>query len=108
MPQGSWCEHHSEAVLALYTDGGPDHRLTYGAVQVALIAMFKHLQLDYLVAARTCPGQSYKNPVERIMSLINLALQCIGLMREEMSQDMEAEMRKAKGTNDIREAGKKN
>ena len=42
------------------------------------------------------------------MSLINLALQCIGLMREEMSQDMEAEMRKAKSTSDIREAGKKN
>ena len=95
-------------MLALYTDGGPDHRLTYGAVQVALIAMFKHLQLDYLVAARTCQGQSYNNPVERIMSLINLALQCIGLMREEMSQDMEAEMRKAKSTSDIREAGKKN
>ena len=33
-------------VLALYTDGRPDHRLTYGAVQVALIAMFKHLQLE--------------------------------------------------------------
>ena len=95
-------------VLKLYTNGGPDHRLTYGTVQVALIAMFKHLQLDYLVAARTCPGQSYKNPVERIMSLINLALQCIGLMREEMSQDMEAEMRKAKSTSDIRKAGKKN
>ena len=47
-----------QPVLALYTDGGPDHRLTYGAVQVALIAIFKHLQLDYLVAAWTCPGQS--------------------------------------------------
>ena len=50
-------------LLALYIDGGPDHRLTYGAVQVALIAMFKHLQLDYIVAARACPGQLFKNPV---------------------------------------------
>ena len=41
------------------------------------------------------------------MFLINLALQCIGLVQKEMSQDMEAEMRKAKSTSDIREAGKK-
>ena len=32
-------------VLLLHTDGGPDHRLTYLSVQVALIALFRKLNL---------------------------------------------------------------
>ena len=35
-------------VLFLYTDGGPDHRLTYVSVQISLICLFLHLDLDYL------------------------------------------------------------
>ena len=51
-------------ILLLYTDGRPDHRLTYLSVQVALIALFRKLNLDYLCAARTAPCHSWKNPVE--------------------------------------------
>ena len=65
-------------VLLLYTDGGPDHRVNFISVQLALICLFRHLQLDYLVAARTAPMQSYRNPVERMMSLLNLGLQSVG------------------------------
>ncbi len=43
-----------------------------------------------LVAARTAPQNSYRNPVERIMSLINLGLQSVGLkMSEENEQRIE-------------------
>ena len=35
-------------VLLLYTDGGPDHRVTYVSVQLALIAIFKLLDLDFV------------------------------------------------------------
>ena len=31
----------TKPMLWLYTDGGPDHRLTYLAMNVALIALFK-------------------------------------------------------------------
>ena len=65
-------DHH------MYTDGGPDHRLTYVSVQIALIALFLELDLDFLCAVRTPPHNSWKNPAERIM---NLALQGVGIAR---------------------------
>ena len=69
-------------ILFLYSDGGPDHRLTYVSVQVSLIAVFLKLDLDFLCAARTAPAHSWPNPAERVMSTLNLGLQCIGLVRE--------------------------
>ena len=66
-------------VLFLYTDGGPDHRLTYASVKLALIAVFWKLDLDYLCASRTAPNHSFRNPAERVMSILNLGLQSVGL-----------------------------
>lgn len=65
--------------LRLYSDGGPDHRLTYLSVKVALICLFLLHDLDYLIATRTAPHQSWWNPVKRVMSTLNLGLQCVGL-----------------------------
>ena len=56
-------------ILLLYTDGGPDHRLTYVSVQISLICVFLSLDLDFLCAVRTPPYHSWKNPAERIMIL---------------------------------------
>lgn len=53
-----------KSMLFLYTDGGPDHRLTYASVQLALIALFQNLNLDILVAGTTAPHHSWRNPVE--------------------------------------------
>ena len=44
--------------MFLYTDGGPDHRLTYVSTQLSLIALFLNLNLDLLCAARTAPKTS--------------------------------------------------
>ena len=68
--------------LFIYSDGGPDHRLTYVSVHLSLIALFFNLNLDLVVAARTVPSHSWANPVERVMSTINLGLQCVGVMRK--------------------------
>lgn len=38
------------SILVLYTDGGPDHRLTLLSVQLALVALFLRLNLNILVA----------------------------------------------------------
>ena len=46
-------EGNAKPILFLYSDGGPDHRVTYISVQIALIALFRILDLDYLCAART-------------------------------------------------------
>ena len=48
----------NKSVLVVMSDGGPDHRLSYGSVQVALLALFIRLNLDVLIAVRTCPYQS--------------------------------------------------
>lgn len=48
------------------------------------------MDLDVLIAARTAPNHSWANPVERIMSIVNLGLQCVGMMRQKSSEDYEA------------------
>ena len=43
--------------------------LSYFGVQLSRIALFRKLNLDLLIAGRTAPCHSWKNPVERIMSI---------------------------------------
>ena len=90
-------------ILMLYTKGGPDHRLTYLSVQLTLIALFLSRDLDMVVAVRTPPYHSWRNPVERIMSILNLALQSVGLMQTKMDQRFEQAMSKCKSMEDVRQ-----
>ena len=76
-------------VLFIYTDGGPDHRLTYLSVKLSLVCLYLKLNLDYLCAGRTAPFHSWRNPVERIMSILNLGLQCVGVARQAMPVEYE-------------------
>ena len=50
---------------------------------MSFIAVFLVKDLDFLCACRTAPAQSWKNPVERVMSTLNLGLQSVGLIRKE-------------------------
>ena len=85
----------------MYTDGGPDHRLTYVSVQIALIALFLELDLDFLCAVRTPPHNSWKNPAERIM---NLALQGVGIARGQTA--FEDHLQRCKNIKQIRDRAK--
>ena len=89
-------------VLMLFTDGGPDHKVTFHSVKLALIILFKRLDLELLVAGRTAPGHSWTNPAERIMSLLNLAFQNAALSRVECASDIEQVLRSCGGMADIR------
>lgn len=84
-------------VLLLYTDGGPDHNMKFAGVWLALLSLFFAADLDFLVAARTCPTMSWKNVVEKIMCILNLALYGVALVRSSMGQ-MEDEIRKVSGS----------
>ena len=75
---------YNKPVLLIVSDGGPDHRVNFGSVKMALIALFRALNLDMLVALRTCPYQSWRNLAERVMSVLNLALQNASLSRQQM------------------------
>ena len=88
------------SILFVYSDGGPDHRLAYLTVQLSLIALFMNLDLDVLIAGQTAP-HSWANPVERIMAVVNLGLQCIGVMRSEGSADFEKTVKSCKNMKDI-------
>ena len=59
-------------VLMIYSDGRRDHYLTYHSMQLSLMLVFVNLDLDMLIAARTAPGHSWANLVERLMSLLDL------------------------------------
>ncbi|XP_074641196.1 uncharacterized protein LOC141898942 [Tubulanus polymorphus] len=78
-----------QPILLLYTDGGPDHRLNYITVQLSYLCIFLQLNLDCLIAVRTAPNSSWINSVERVMSVVNMALQCVGPMREESTENFE-------------------
>ena len=71
-------------ILFMYSNGGPDHRLTFGSVQVSL-----RLNLDMIVAVRCAPHQSWTNLAERCTSILNLALQNVALQRESMPEEFE-------------------
>lgn len=94
-------------VLLLYSNGGPDHNITFGNVKVALIALFRSLQLDYLLAARACPGHSFRNPVERCMSILNRTLQSVALMRASTSAAVDKYLSSVSTTSDIRKLAEK-
>ena len=89
-------------VLFVYSDGGSDHRLTYLSVQISLICLFLNLDLDILCAGRTAPYHSWRNPVERIMAVLNLGLQCVAIARAQMSTEFEAEVSKCNSLADLR------
>ena len=103
----SWLtmEIGDKSILFLCNDGGLDHRVTYVSTQLSLIALFLNLNLDLLCAARTAPNQSWRNPVERMMSIVNLGLQSVGLMRKEMSSDAEKALKNCNSLKQIRSAG---
>ena len=88
-------------ILVLVTDGGPDHRLTYASVKVALLSLFMSLDLDMIIAVRTCPYQSWTNLAER-MSTLNLALQNVSLCRKEMSSEAESRLKGKKSLAEVR------
>ena len=73
----------------MYTNGGPDHRVNYLSMKLALIALFRELKLDLHITLRTAPSNSWANPVERIISIVNIRLQGVGIMRRKMSDDFE-------------------
>ncbi|CAB4406022.1 unnamed protein product [Rhizophagus irregularis] len=95
-------------IMCLYTDGGPDHRTTYGSVQVSLLCLFIRGNFDMLIAMRTAPAQSWTNPAERIMSILNLGLQGVALLRDQMSSEMEDLFSRKNTLEEIRLVAKNN
>lgn len=85
-------------VLLMYTDGGPDHNVKFITVWLSLITLFLACDLDFLVAARTCPQQSWRNCVEKIMCILNMAMYGVALVRSTMPEEHEKLCKAAGGS----------
>ncbi|XP_045187636.1 uncharacterized protein LOC123545380 [Mercenaria mercenaria] len=60
-----------------------------------------------LIHARCAPGHSWTNPAERVMSVLNLALQNCSLERVRMSEEAEKEFQKCDSMAQLREMAAK-
>ena len=58
-----------------------------------LLALFIRQNLDMVIAIQTCPYQSWTNPAERVMSILNLALQNVSLERTAMDEESEKKLK---------------
>ena len=94
----------TKSILCVYSDGGPDHRLNNLSVQLSLIALFLNLNLDFLIACRTAPNHSWRNPVERLMSIINLGFQSVDLMPAKGSDEFESKIHNCNTLKELRNA----
>ena len=94
----SKCYSQVPPMLFIYSD----HRLTYMSVQISVIALHLNHDLDYLCVARTASCHSWHNPVKQVISLLNLGLQCVGLMRKEMPTQYEMAIKNCNSMAEIR------
>ena len=89
-------------MIIIVSDGGPDHRVTFGSVKIANLCLFRALDLDMLICIRTCPYQSWQNIAERVMATLNFALQNVSLARSSMPPEFESLVRNKNTLSDIR------
>lgn len=97
----SHCDQ-KKSIMILVSDGGPDHRVTFGSVRVASLGLFRALDLDMLICVQTCPYQSWQNLAERVMATLNFALQNVSLSRSKMSEQLEKLVKNKNTLQDIR------
>ena len=76
-------EPSNKPIECHYHDGGPDHNVRHMRNKLANIAYFRKRDLDFLCSIQTSRQNSWKNPVERIMSIVNIGLCGTGVMRTE-------------------------
>ena len=58
--------------MLVFPNGGPDHKCMHTSVRLGLFALFLELDLDTVVVMRIAPTQSRANPVEMVMSVLDL------------------------------------
>ena len=86
--RANYSEHGVSAkdlIMFLYCDGGTDHRTA--------VYIFMALDLDAYIAAHIALNQSYLNPAEPVMSMLNLGLQNVAIARESMEPTKEIRMK---------------
>ena len=89
-------------VEMIYTDDRPDHNIHFLNVQIAWLAYFILSRCDALIVGRTSPTQSWMNPDERVMLVLNMTMQNCALGRELMDEDFEKHMTRCSNMSSVR------
>ena len=93
----------TQTVMMVLTDGGPDRNLERASIEASWLAVARELDLDGLIVMRTVPKLSWRNPVERVMSVLNLGLQNLAISRPAMPDNFEEKMTRCNSMAQIRE-----
>ena len=88
-----------------FSDGGTHHRNKLEAVKCSSICICKQLDLDLFIGERCAPGQSWVNHAERVMSILNIGLQNFSMERKPGADNLETDLKKCNGMDDIRKYG---
>lgn len=76
------------------------------SVQLSLISLFLKHDLDLICVARTAPCHLWHNPLEHVISTLNIVLQC-DLMRKEMPEEYKRAISSCGNLGELRSAGEK-
>ncbi len=90
-----------------FTDGGPNHNISFLNVMISWLAYFIISGSNSLIVARKAPTQSWTNPAERLMSVLNLALSNCALSRKLMGDEFEKNMKKCNSMTSVRKLADK-
>ena len=93
-------------IEAHYHDGGIDHSGRHPKAQIIIFAYALSRQLDALTSLHSAPYNSFRNPMERKMTLLNLAWQGIGIMQNKTTH-FEQKLNSYNGLNAIRAMAEK-
>jgi hypothetical protein len=88
----------------MFTNRGTYRNYKHLIVQTALLAMFLLGGMDTMIVLRAAPQQSWTNPTERAILVLNLGLQGCSLARTAMEDKFEVTMRRCNGMGEIRRA----
>jgi hypothetical protein len=95
---------HIPWLLIETTDGGADHKNVFLTNRAALAAVVDFFDMACAILFRNAPSGSWANPVERIMSILNMGLQNCSYERSRCSNnELESILRRAKSMAHLRE-----
>ena len=89
-------------VLALQTDGRPDHSIKVVSTKNAMEALFTIINLDHLFVLRGTTNVSACNKIERSASPSNSTLEHVSIKRGVMANWVEGLMKSANSMDDVR------
>ena len=58
---------------------------------------------NFLCASKTAPHHSFRNPAERVMSVLNLGMQSVGLARRQLEEEVETKILRCTTMSQVRE-----